>query len=536
MKTPNSIPVDRESGIRLKDGDRSDTAEIVIIGAGPGGLATAMLLAYAGHSVRIIERLPFAGGRTSSFGGNGFKFDLGPTFFLYPQILEGIFRAVGRRLEDEVDMRRVDPQYRIHFGDTGESILCVPDMVEMQKTIATIAPADAANLPRYLADNRKKLEALTPVIQSPSAGFKDYFTIAKLLTVLRPWSSLEDELRKYFADRRIRRAFSFQSKYVGMSPYNCPSMFSILSFLEYETGVHHPIGGCAAVTQAMARVALQLGVRMHLGEDVEAIQFEGKRAVGVKTTRGEYPCDALVINADFANAMRRLVPNEMRSKWSNEKLDKKKYSCSTFMMYLGIEGHYRDVAHHTVYIPDDYEQNLHDIEDGNVLSEDPSFYLQNAGITDPTLAPKGHSGLYVLVPVTNSTENVDWTKQWAPFRKKMMKHLEKIGVTDLERRIRYERVITPREWAHGYRIERGAVFNLAHTLGQLLQFRPNNRFEELDGVYLVGGGTHPGSGLPVIFESARISSRLILEDRGEDTKWIDESAAPVAIDKLLKVA
>jgi phytoene desaturase len=528
------VPSDRPSGIRLKDASRDDDrAEIVIIGAGPGGLASAMLLAYAGHSVRVLERMPFAGGRTSAFGEHGFRFDLGPTFFLYPPILEGIFRAVGRRLEDEVELVRLDPQYRVHFGQSGQSLLCVPDVAEMQNAIRAIAPEDAENLPRFLADNREKLEAMKPVMSSPAGSWKDWLSIAKLLTILRPWSSLDEDLGRYFRDPRIRRAFSFQSKYLGMSPYNCPSMFSILSFLEYDSGVHHPIGGCAEVTAAMARVASDLGVRFHFNEEVSEILFEGKKAVGVRTPRGTYRADSLVINADFANAMRRLVPNELRRKWSNEQIAKKKYSCSTYMMYLGIEGEYPDLAHHTIYIPDDYEKNLAEIESQSVLSADPSFYVQNACVTDPTLAPKGMSTLYVLVPVTNQCEAVDWRKQRESYRRVVVKQLEKIGITGLERRIRYERIITPLEWSHGYQVHTGAVFNLAHNLGQLLNFRPNNRFEELESVYLVGGGTHPGSGLPVIFESARISSRLLLEDRGEDASWIDEAAAPIELDKLL---
>jgi phytoene desaturase len=537
MSTSDSpIPTDRPSGIRLKDGHSGKQQdEIIIIGAGPGGLASAMLLAQAGLPVRIIERESHVGGRTSAFGADGFKFDLGPTFFLYPAILESIFKAVGRNLHDEVEMVRVDPQYRIHFGTTDVDILCTPDMEEMQRRIAEIAPEDAANLPRYIQDNRDKLEAMKPILQSGTEGWKDWLSVAKLLAVLRPWSSLDDELKRYFKDARVRRAFSFQSKYLGMSPYNCPSMFSILSFLEYETGVHHPIGGCAAVTEAMARVCWEMGVQFSMNEPVEEILFEGKKAVGVRTNKKTYRCESLVINADFANTMTKLVPNHLRKKWSDEKLAKKKYSCSTYMMYLGIEGQYDNLAHHTVFIPDDYDKNLEEIENQSVLSEDPSFYVQNACVNDPTLAPKGMSTLYILVPVTNQCEKIDWNVEKHAFRTRVIKQLEKIGITGLEERIRYERVITPADWVSRYELYTGAVFNLAHNLGQLLSFRPNNRFEELDSVYLVGGGTHPGSGLPVIFESARITSRLLLEDRGDETAFIDETAAPVSIDKPLTI-
>jgi phytoene desaturase len=252
---------------------------------------------------------------------------------------------------------------------------------------------------------------------------------------------------------------------------------------------------------------------------VKRILFDGRKAVGVQTDRGEYNCDGLVINADFARAMERLVPDNLRTRWSNRKLAKKNYSCSTFMLYLGIEGRFDNVSHHTIYIAKDYERNLADIEQRHVLSDDPSFYVQNAGVTDPTLAPPGMSTLYVLVPVTHQHPNVDWSRERERYRKLALDRLRNIGITDVERRIRYERVVTPAEWDQEYEIYRGATFNLTHNLAQMLHLRPRNRFEDLEGVYLVGGGTHPGSGLPVIYESARITSKLLLNDFGVRPEW-----------------
>ena len=310
-----------------------------------------------------------------------------------------------------------------------------------------------------------------------------------------------------------------------MSPFNCPSLFSILSFLEYEFGVWHPIGGCAAVSEGMARIAREMGVTFSLGEEVTGLMFEGQRAVGVKTARGEYRADSLVINADFANAMTKLVPNHLRKRWTNEKIEKKKFSCSTFMIYLGIDGLYDRVPHHTIHCASDYASNLADIEKRHVLSEDPSFYVQNAGVTDHTLAPKGCSTIYALAPVTHKHANVDWKKETPAFRARLLKQLEKIGITGVQKRIRFEKIVTPADWENNYAVYRGATFNLSHNLTQMLHMRPRNRFEDLEGVYLVGGGTHPGSGLPVIYESARITSRLLLGDLGQDTAWLGEPGA-----------
>jgi phytoene desaturase len=488
---------------------------VTIVGAGPGGLAAAILLAGAGLKVTVLERLPRVGGRTSTLEAEGFRFDLGPTFFLYPQILAEIFAAVGHDLRREVPMTRLDPQYRLVFGNGGE-LLATPRVEELDRRIAALSPRDAGSVQKFLDENRDKFERFRPCLESPFLGWKDLASLRllRLLPILRPWRSLERELASYFSDPRVRLAFSFQSKYLGMSPFQCPSLFSILPFLEYEHGVFHPTGGCGAVTAAMARVARGLGVEIRTGEPVREILFEGRRAVGARTDRDTYRADALLINADFARAMTRLVPDRLRRRWTDRKIARKRFSCSAFMMYLGIDGLYEDLPHHTIYMSADYERNLEEIERRHVLSEDPSFYVQNAGVTDPTLAPRGQSTLYVLVPVPHQHPNVDWSRERGRFRDLVLSRLPQIGITGVERRIRVERIVTPADWDQGLEIHRGATFNLAHNLGQMLHLRPRNRFEDLDGVYLVGGGTHPGSGLPVIFQSALITSRLMMEDLG----------------------
>ena len=492
---------------------KTEKPMITIVGAGPGGLAAAMLLAKSNARVRIIERLPRIGGRCSAIEADGFRFDLGPTFFLYPRVLTEIFAAVGRDLHAEIPMTRLDPQYRIAFGAGGQ-IDATNNIERMESEISSIAPNDAKSFRRFMADNREKLSRFRPILESPFHSAADLLRPSTLQAVplLRPWLSVGSELQRYFSDPRMVIAFSFQSKYLGMSPFQCPSLFSILAFLEYEYGVFHPTGGCSAVSDRMADIAREMGVEILLDEPVEEILFEGKRAVGVRTNRQQYETDALVVNADFARAMESLVPNRLRKRWSDKQLSQKKYSCSTFMMYLGIEGLYDQLPHHTIYIAKHYDENLQDIEQRHLLSDDPSFYVQNACVTDPSLAPAGMSTLYVLAPVTHAHKNVQWPAEQRPFRNRIIRQLEKIGIDDVEKRIRFEKILTPNHWEHDHQIYRGATFNLAHNLGQMLHRRPRNRFRELDGVYLVGGGTHPGSGLPVIYESARITSKLLQQD------------------------
>jgi phytoene desaturase len=493
---------------------------VVVVGAGPGGLAAALLLAKSGVKVTVVEKRAQVGGRTSTIEQDGFKFDVGPTFFLYPRVLKEIFTAAGYDLDREVPMTRLDPQYRLVFGAGGE-LLATPNVDRMTEAIAAISPADAVRFRHFLGHNRNKLEKFMPFLQSPFEGWRDLAKpgMVKLLPLLAPWRSLDDDLQSHFKDERIRLGFSFQSKYLGMSPFRCPSLFSILSFLEYEHGVFHPTGGCGSVTQAMARIATEMGVEFLLGEPVEHVVIDKGKATGIKTARHTLKADAVVVNADFAGAMRRLVPNHLRKKWTDERLATKKFSCSTFMLYLGVKGRYDDVSHHTIYLAENYRENLKDIEDRHELSANPSFYVQNASVTDPTLAPAGMSTLYVLLPVTHETDKVDWAAEMPRYRALALQQMEKIGITGIENRIVTEKVMTPSGWASEFDLYKGATFSMAHSLDQMLHLRPHNRFEDIGGMYLVGGGTHPGSGLPVIFESARITSRLLLEDLQMEPQW-----------------
>ncbi len=505
------------------------TKTVGIIGGGPGGLAAAMLLAKAGIDVTVHEARDVLGGRSSTITAptdqGTFRFDTGPTFFLYPRVLNDIFAACGRRLADAVDLVRLDPQYDLVFED-GARISATGDMERMAEEVARLSPADAASLPAFMADNRAKLAVFRPILESAFNSIRDLGRpdVLRGLTKLRPHRSVDQDLAAHFQDPRVRLAFSFQSKYLGMSPFRCPSLFTILSFMEYEYGVYHPRGGTGAVIAAMAKVARELGAAVHVGQPVDEILFEGRRATGVRIGDMQHRYDALVVNSDFAQTMTRLVPDRLRRRWSDRKIAGKKFSCSTFMMYLGIEGSTPDLGHHTVFLARDYVRNLAEIEAGQAPGE-PSFYVQNACVTDPALAPPGHSTLYVLVPVGHRVgEGLDWPAEQARYRALTFERLRRIGIHDIEKRIRFEKIMTPQDWEHDLQVYRGATFNLAHNIRQMLHWRPRNRFEDVDGVYLVGGGTHPGSGLPVIFESARITARLLTEDLGVTPDWNPASA------------
>ena len=493
--------------------------DVLIVGAGPGGLAAALLLAHSGLKVRVVEKAPYIGGRTRIVEHDGFKFDNGPTFFHFPEVIEEIFQAIGRDAHEELGLIPLDPSYRLVFGKGGQ-IDATCDLEAMTERVRALSgDKDAEGFKRYITENRRKLDRSRGCLQSPWKGPSDLLTKRSMsaATVLRPWASVASDLERLFEDERVRLAMSFQTKYLGMSPFHAPSLFTILAFLEYEHGIFHAKGGLGSITTRMGEIAKEMGVQFELETEVDEVIIEGKTVKGVRTNDVDYMADKVIMNADFAHAMTTMIPNQKRKKWSDRKLQKKSYSCSTFMLYLGVDKLY-DEPHHQIYASADYENSLKDIDNHKIPWNDPSIYVQNACITDPSMAPDGQSTLYVLVPVPNTDPSIVWDDVKEEYAELILDQMAHLGFTNLREHLVSKTIVTPDDWGASS-IYRGAVFNLAHGLDQMLWRRPQNRFEELNGLYLVGGGTHPGSGLPTIFESARISSKLVIADLGVPVDW-----------------
>lgn len=486
------------------------SSRVAVIGAGPGGLAAALLLAAQGYEVEIFEARSEIGGRNGRLTLGEYSFDIGPTFFLMPHLLEEVFTRAGLRMSEYLTLKRLDPMYQLVFPD--DTRFAPRDSFEnMHKALGELSPDDANAFPRYYDYMDRKLNAILPILAKPYMRYSDLVSVdlLKATPYLRPERSLAGELKSFFKDERTQLSFGFQAKYLGMSPYKCPSLFSILNFIEQKYGVWHPVGGLNQIPKALAQAATDLGAKVHLDSPVTKLNISGRSIESIEVGGTKRSFDHYVVNADLMAFLTKTTTEADRNRYSDKRIREMKYSCSTFMMYLGIDTTV-DLPHHTVLFSNDYKRYLSQISDTGKLPDDPSLYICNASITDPTLAPKGKSAIYVLSPVSNlQIGTTDWHSEQQRYRQTLLRAIrERLGI-DLAAHIEGERIIDPLVWRDEFNVMNGAVFSIAHTLDQLLIWRPRNKFEEFDNMYLVGGSTHPGSGLPTIFQSARIATDLI---------------------------
>lgn len=489
--------------------------KVVIVGAGPGGLTAGMLLAHRGFDVEILEKAENVGGRNTPITMNGFTFDTGPTFLMMKFILDEVFSETGRNIADYLDIRELTPMYRLIFNDREFSSYREKD--KMKQEMERVFPGESKGLTRFMKEEGTRFDRMYPCLQKDYSTFTSLFWsgLLKALPSLALDKSLYQNLSRYFKHDKLKLSFTFQAKYLGMSAWDCPAAFTIIPFIEHRWGIHHVMGGLFKISEAMAKVVAEESGKIRLKTSVKRVITDGKKAVGVELENGEkIMADAVILNADFSYAVTNLFDPGIIKKYTRPKLLKRKYSCSIFMLYLGLNKKY-DLPHHNIFIANDYKTNVANIFKKLKLTKDTSFYIQNASATDPTLAPDGKSTLYVLIPVPNKKGDIDWTKESAAVRENILDLLEsRAGLKGIRDAIEVEKLYTPDNWEKDLNVFLGATFNLGHNLSQMLYFRPRNRFEEVENVYLVGGGTHPGSGLPTIYESGRISSNLISKQYG----------------------
>lgn len=490
--------------------------KLIVIGAGPGGLAAAMRLAKSGYDVHVYEAEAIPGGRMRGFSKDGYDFDTGPTILQVPRVYHELFNECGLKLDDYVTFKRVNPNTRLKFWD--KSVLDLTSDLDAFK--AQLA-AWRSDLPEafdrwYTEHVRKNVVGYGPYLGTPVRSILGYLKPDEIIKALsfRPWETLYDHFWNFFKDERLVYALSYPSKYLGMHPTKCASVFSLVAWLEFNDGIWHPAGGFRALSRGMAKAASDLGVTIHYRTPVAQVLTSQNRVRGVQLENGqEVAADIVLTNADFGYALNNILTPEQRGPYTVQKLNKMRFSCSTFMLYLGVDKVYPNAPHHQLYLSEHIRSKESPYVDDSALDDtDPSFYVCNPTVIDPGNAPEGHSTLYVLVPIPNTSHNVDWAANQQRYRDLIVKRMAELGYDDVAEHIVSETCFVAETWQDDYRTHMGAVFNLGHDWGQLGPFRPHIRADWLPGLYFVGGAVHPGSGLLTILESAKSSVHFIGED------------------------
>ncbi len=489
---------------------RAQARRAVIIGSGFGGLAAAIRLVVRGWDVTVLERHEQPGGRARVFRENGFTFDAGPTVITAPFLFEELWALCGKRMSDTIDLRPVDPFYRIRFHD-GEVFDYSGDAARMREQIAALSPGDVEGYERFVAMSEDIFKiGFEQLAHVPFGSWTDMAKIAPQMVRLESYRTVYGLVSKFIKNEKLRQVMSFHPLLVGGNPFKTTSIYSLIPYLERKWGVHFPIGGTGALVNGLVSLLEGQGGRLRTGATVEEILVEQGRVAGVRLEGGEIvPAEIVVSNADSAFTYRRLLPPEVRRRWTDRKLERARYSMSLFVWYFGTDRLYGDVAHHTIMLGPRYKELLTDIFERHVLSEDFSLYLHRPTATDPGLAPPGGETFYVLSPVPHLDASVDWATRAEPYRRAIAAALERSVLPDLSKHIVASRVMTPVHFKEELLSERGAAFGLEPVLTQSAWFRPHNRSEDVDGLFLVGAGTHPGAGVPGVLSSARVLDGLI---------------------------
>ena len=486
--------------------------KIHVIGAGPGGLAAALLLQKQGYDVTLFEKESYVGGRSRRITLGDYHFDLGPTFLMFVEILKEVFKRAGFELEKERDLIKLDTLYELVFKD--QTIVLTSDQKKNAEIYESIKPGLGIAYQRWLKDQEIKLNKLKPILHKPFPSVLHFLRkdVLSAFPVLHLNKSVYSLLGTYDKEPMFIHSLSFQAKYLGMASYQAPSIFTILPYLEHETGLYHVRGGLNQINEVMAKLFIKLGGTLKLDSPVKEILIENKKVQGVLLENDEtFLCDGLVMNADFAYGMTKLINQKHLKRHKEEKLAKNKYSVSTWMIYLGINQEL-DFPHHEIIFSDEYDQYLRDLMN-NKLTDDLAIYMHNPSKIDKTMAPKGKSSLFILLPVPNLKSGIDYGLLKDELREFVINRIKEKHGINLEPLIEEELNYTPKDWEQKENIYQGAVFNLSHGLNQMLHLRPHNKFEEFKNMYLVGGGTHPGSGHPTIYQSALIFDDIFNDKR-----------------------
>ncbi|MGD0879388.1 MAG: phytoene desaturase family protein [Anaerolineales bacterium] len=506
--------------------------DIIVIGAGIGGIAVAGRLARAGHKVTVVEKANHPGGRTSYIQKDGFRFDTGPTLFFMPEVFAKTYPALGERMQDHLDLVQLDPTYRAHFHD-GTSLELSYKMPRMREQLDAIEPGAFGQFLKFMAEGYSNYHlGLDKFVGRNFYSLAEYFDLRNLplLLKMKALVSHASNTARYFKDSRLRAAFSFQNMYLGLSPYEAPATYSLLQYTELGDGVWFPRGGMYRTIESLAQIATGLGVRFEYGTAVKQINVEGKRANGITLEDGKnMRADLVIANADLPYVYSNLLPDDGTAR----KLSRKQYTSSALMFYWGVKGERSpELLHHNVFLADDeyrasFDSIFHDLS----LPQTPSFYVNAPARTDPTFAPIDGDALMVLVPVGHINEAMpqDWDSLRERARSFVIGRLEELGVKDLHKRIVLEETMGPPEYLKNLNLAKGSAFGLSHNFTQIGYLRPHNRHPRYKNLYFAGASTHPGTGLPIVLLSAKLTAERILQELGQEKEPIGRLAQPAVL-------
>ena len=493
---------------------RPQPAHAIVIGSGFGGLAAAIRLGARGYRVTVLEQLDAPGGRAYVFRQDGFTFDAGPTIITAPFLLEDLWRLCDRRFSDDVELRPLNPFYRIRFHD-GVILDCSADDAAMEAQIDRVAPGDFAGYQAFLHASEAIFKvAFEQLAHTPFDSFTDMMRLVPQLWRLQSYRSIYGLAASFVKSPYLRFALSFHPLFVGGNPFTTTSIYGLIAFLERRWGVHFAMGGTGHIVKGLVRLVEGQGSRIIYNARVTAINTQGRKAIGVSLQSGEHlGGDIVVSNADSAVTYRDLVPEASRRRWTDAKIARAEYSMSLFVWYFGTSKQYPRVPHHTILVGPRYRELLQDIFEHKVLAEDFSLYLHRPTASDASLAPAGCDAFYVLSPVPHLQGNTDWATVGELYRRRIAQSLSATVLPGLQDCIVSSRLMTPLDFRDRLGSNYGAAFGLAPSLRQSAWFRPHNRSEDIDNLFLVGAGTHPGAGVPGVLSSARVLDTVVPDAR-----------------------